>query len=65
MRNVSLNVPQYSVVHFDRPTLGGGVMLLARNCCNILCTKQFAFGAIQVLCVVVDYLVADNKVVRF
>ena len=63
--NFSLNVPQYSIVHFDRPTLDGDVMLPVGNCCNILCTEQFAFSAIRVLCVDVEYLVTDSRVVRF
>ena len=40
-------------------------MLLVRNYCNILCTKQFAFGAVQVLYIDVEYLVADGRVIRF
>ena len=52
-------------MRFDRPKLGGGFMLFVRNCCNILCIKQFAFGAIQVLCINVEYLVTDTIVVRF
>ncbi len=47
--DVSLNVPSYSILRFDRPTHGGGVMLLVANRFNIIECKQFSFGHIQVL----------------
>ena len=63
--DVCLNLPEYSILRFDRPTHGGGIMFLVRNCCNIIHSRQFAFGAIQVLCCDVEYLSPGSKVVRF
>jgi hypothetical protein len=63
--NVCLNMPGFSVLRFDRPTHGGGIMLLVNNDCTVLCTEQASYGNIQVLYCDVACTLPISNAVRF
>ena len=44
-----VGLPNYNKLRFDRPSRGGGVMLLIHNLCHIVGSWQLSFGPIQVL----------------
>ncbi len=56
-----LNVQNYSVFRFDRPTRGGGILLLVKNNFTVSNTQCFAFGPIQVLLCDVKSLFSYSK----
>jgi hypothetical protein len=63
--NVSLNLPAYNILRFDRPTHGGGVMLLVNNKLHIKLTKQMSFGPIQVLYADIECAFSVFNLIRF
>ena len=63
--NECLNVPAYSVLRCDRPTQGGGIMLLIRDDCHILSSNHVCFGPVQVLYVDIECTSLSSEVARF
>ena len=59
-----LNVPDYTVLRFDRPSKGGGVMLLINAMYKILHFECNSFGSIQVLSCDVEGLLYNDTMVR-
>ena len=65
IRNTCLNVPDYTVLHFDRPSKAGGVLLLIiakYKIINLICVM---FGSIQVLQSDVACIVHNFAMTRF
>ncbi len=60
-----LNVPNYSILRFDRLTRGGGIMLLIRDNFRILHSKCMSFGPIQLLYADIECALHVNNVTRF
>ena len=63
--NECLNVPAYSVLRCDRPTQGGGIMLLIKDDCHILSSNHVCFGPVQVLYVDIECTSLSSEVARF
>lgn len=60
-----LNVPRFTVLRFDRPTHGGGVLLLVWDTYNIIKHDRLSFGAIQVLFADIECSLTAGNIVRF
>ena len=60
-----LNVAGYTIIRFDRPTHGGGIMFLIKDVHHIVEFKCFTFGPIQVLYADIECTLSINNVVRF
>ena len=64
MPDVSLSVQSYSILRYDRPTHGGGVMLLVKNNFTILECHELSYGSIQVLYADIQYGSPNSFVIR-
>ena len=60
-----LNVPDYTVLRFDRPSKGGGVLLLINDKYKIINFKCLTFGSIQVLLCDVACIIHNFALTRF
>jgi exonuclease III len=65
MPDCCINVPGFVILRFDRPTHGGGIMLLVKENYNIVDSKCLTFGSIQVLYADIECELSVNNVVRF
>ena len=63
--NECLNVPAYSVLRYDWPTHGGGIMLLIRDDFHILSSNHLCFGPVQVLYVDIKCTSLASEVAHF
>ena len=54
-----LNMPDYTMLRFDRPTKGGSVMLLFSSNYSVIYFKCLSFGPLQVLLRKVARLISD------
>ena len=52
-------MPDYTILRFDRPTKGGGVMVLISSNYTVINFKCLSFGPIQVLLCEVARLISD------
>ncbi len=60
-----LDVPGVAILRFDRPTHGGGILMLVNDNYHIIESKSVSFGPIQVLYADVDGAISVSHVARF
>ena len=60
-----VNVPAYSALRYDRPTHGGGIMLLIRDDCHIFSSNHLCFGPVQVLHADIECTSLSSEGARF